>query len=134
MKNLILIVIAIFACLSLQAQIQPPEDIGSNLSIYGNYCFDQIAESTGGYLLLDPDLDEGDWSITGVIQLPGYYSFDLLRMDVSNFLNRHSDLFMVQSWRPHGTGHTYIMRFAEEYILIFYYEDSLVLMSLSYSP
>ena len=134
MKTLFATLMIIAAC-SLQAQISDPATIEADLVAYGDFIFDDMAERTGGYSFIEPDLNTGNWSYSTILDLPSYYSFELVRMDVSNFANKYSDLTLLQGWRPYEDGYTYMLMFAEDHTLLFYYLDSsALLISLMYSP
>ncbi len=132
----LLIFIAMFIACSLQAQIHDPPTIESNLQKYGSFFIDDVADRTSGYAVTDPDLDVGDWSISCVLGLPQYYSFDLVRMDINTFASSYHDITSVQGWRPAKHGHTRILRFDLDYLLLFYYfpDRNFLTVRLAYRP
>ena len=121
---------------SAGAQILGPQSIENNLRVYGPSLFNDLATETGGFALIDPDLNIGQWSIYTVLSLPGYYNLDLLRGSVQNMISGNWNLRLVEGWKHYMEGYTLAMRYREDYIFLLYYmtDRSALSASLIYSP
>lgn len=130
MKNLIFLILTML-CLSAFGQ----RDIRAELDVYGNHFFDEVAQRTGGYCVIPPDIDMGSQMISTAIRLPPYYSFDLLRMELSSMLISNRELIIFEGWQPYMHGHTYTLMFRNIYLLAFFYvpESRALIITFAYT-
>ena len=140
MKKLLTIMCVFLVCTFVQAQVKDPATLEEELNVYGGVIFDDMTEKTGGYLTGSPELDRGNWHISATLAVASYYSFDLVRMDVRNFVNSYSDVSTIITWRAaedeRVEAYNYAARFMDDYLIIFIYSEDhkRLAMRLQYSP